>query len=78
VPKAWPRPCLVDIAVHLDELAAPGISLDAVDVKSNPDTVRLVVAAPDESAYEYTNAAGQRGGLLTESFLIAIDVGPCL
>jgi len=64
VPKAWPRPFFVGIAAHLAELAAQGISLDAVDVESNPDAVHLVAAAPDESAYEYTNAAGQRVALL--------------
>jgi len=73
LPKAWPRPCFVSIAAHLKELAAQGISLDAVDVESNPDAVRLVAAGPNESAYEYTNAAGKRVGLLTESFLLAME-----
>jgi hypothetical protein len=73
MPRAWPRPWFVGIAGHLKRLASQGISLDAVDVESNPDAVRLVAAAPDESAYEYTNATGQRVGLLTESFLIALE-----
>ena len=42
-------------------------------MESNPDAVRLVAAAPEQSAYEYTNAVGQRVGLLTESFLLAME-----
>jgi hypothetical protein len=73
VPRAWPRASLINIDKHLKELAAQGITLDAVDMESNPNAVRLVAAAPEESAYEYQNAAGKSVGLLTESFLNALD-----
>lgn len=73
VPKSWDRPCFTDITAHLKELAAQGISLEAVDVESNPHAVRLVAAAPDESAYECTNPVGKRGGLLTDAWLTTLN-----
>lgn len=71
-PKALPRPWYVGVAAHLEQLAFRGIASEGRHVESNPDAVRLVACGPNESAYEYTNDAGQHMGLLSESFLIAL------
>lgn len=73
IPKALPRTWFVGIASHLKQLSDQGITTNGFDVESNPFAVRLVAAGPHESAYEYTNDNGERIGLLTESFLIALD-----
>lgn len=72
-PKALPRQWFVGVASHLKKLSAEGILTDNLHVESNPYAVRLVAAGPNESAYEYTNTKGQRIGMLTESFLIAME-----
>ena len=73
MPKALPKPWFIGVKAHLKKLSDQGISVDDLDIESNPDAVRLVAVGVNDSAYEYTNAAGKRTGLLTESFLLAME-----
>lgn len=68
--KALYRPVYADITEHVarirrDEQYRPA-------VLGNPDAVRVVACAPDESAFEYTNGHGRRTGILTESLVTAL------
>jgi len=45
----------------------------AMPVESNPDALRLVAAEAETSAFEYTNARGQRTGALTDALLDVLD-----
>jgi len=73
VPRVLPEVPLPVVRAHLARLQARGIALGGLHVESNPHAVRLVAAALDESAYEYTNARGVRTGLLTDAFLEVLD-----
>ncbi len=73
MPKALPKPWFVGVEAHLEKLSSQGISAAQLDIESNPDAIRLVAAGVNESAYEYTNEAGIRTGILTESFLLAME-----
>jgi hypothetical protein len=69
--KALYRPVYADITEHVarvrrDEQHRPA-------VLGNPDAVRVVACAPDESAFEYTNSHGRRTGILTESLVTALS-----
>jgi hypothetical protein len=72
LPKALPKVWFVGIESHLQHLSAQGSAVDQLDIESNPHAVRLVAAGINESAYEYTNQAGGRNGVLTESFMLAM------
>ncbi len=68
--KALYRPVYADITEHVarirrDERYRPA-------PLGNPDAVRVVACAPDESAFEYTNRHGRRTGILTESLVMAL------
>ncbi len=74
--KALRRPAYVDVAEHLDRLRRQGFDTSARHVLGNQEAVRLVACGRDESAYEYTNDAGRRIGMLTESIALALtEVG---
>ena len=72
VPKALPRTQFLGVAAHLDRLRTDGLLEGPTFVEGNPDAVRVVASATTESAYEYTNAAGRRTGVLTEALDIAL------
>lgn len=71
-PKALPRPWHVDIKKHLRQIKEEKLLSEIRHVESNVYAVRLVAAAPNQAAYEYSNSEGQRIGILTESFIIAL------
>ncbi len=67
VVKARPAPVPYEhVAAHLGRLRHDGRWLARWTPPGNPDAVRLVACAPEQSAYEYVNAAGLRTGLLTD------------
>jgi hypothetical protein len=72
-PKALPEVPLPVVRAHLARLQARGLPLGGLHVESNPHAIRLVASALDESAYEYTNARGERTGLLTDAFLEVLE-----
>lgn len=71
-PKALPRAQYLGVAAHIERLRAEGLLAGATFNEGNPDAVRVVAAAPTESAYEYTNPHGRRTGVLTEALGIAL------
>ncbi|WNG25629.1 caspase family protein [Cystobacter fuscus] len=73
MPRALPVVPLPVVCAHLKRLQARGQALGGRHIESNPHAVRLVAAALDEQAYEYTNARGVRTGLLTDAFLEVLD-----
>ncbi|WP_410597379.1 caspase family protein [Amycolatopsis sp. lyj-23] len=54
------------IAAHLGRLRRDEEWLARWHPPGNPDAVRIVACAPEQSAYEYVNADGVRTGLLTD------------
>jgi hypothetical protein len=67
VVKARPAPVPYEhIAAHLDRLRRDDRWLARWNPPGNPDAVRIVACAPEQSAYEYVNAEGIRTGLLTD------------
>lgn len=72
-PKALPRPIVSGIKAHMTRLAAQGVRFDRLHPESNPHAVRLVAAAVDESAIEYSPLPGKHVGVLTESLLLALE-----
>ncbi len=54
------------LAAHLDRLRREDPWLARWTPPGNPDAVRIVACAPEQSAYEYVNADGVRTGLLTD------------
>lgn len=70
VPKAYPGGSFPGIAAHIQRIQP---QLTAIrDGQSNPNAVRLVAADFDQSAFEYTNSAGQPCGLFTESLELVL------
>jgi hypothetical protein len=70
--KALVRPAYVDIAEHLSRQRHQGLDTTVRHVLGNQDAVRIVACGPEQSAYEYTNGAGRRIGILTESIALAL------
>lgn len=68
--KALYRPAYLDIDDHVARLrqgrTGPPIRYQ------RPTTVHAIACAADQSAYEYTNPAGRRAGLFTESLVHAL------
>ncbi len=62
--RSSPYPILM---AHLEALQRRGQSLDRWDPMGNKHAVRMVACAPDQSAYEYNNDAGERNGMFTEA-----------
>jgi hypothetical protein len=72
-PKALDHPAPYDrVAAHLESLHHRGQRIDRWTPLGNPDAVRIVACAPEQSAYEYNNEAGQRIGMLTEALALAL------
>lgn len=74
--KAQPRAVSYDVLVdHVEGLQRRRRDLDAFDIwapPGNPWAVRVVACAPEQSAYEYTNAGGNRIGMLTDALVEAL------
>lgn len=70
--KALHRPAYIDVAEHLSRLSQGGLDTTVRHVLGNQDAVRIVACGPEQSAYEYTNDAGRRTGVLTESIGLAL------
>jgi hypothetical protein len=78
VPRGLTRPADVHFRptatqVRAFNAALPPEVLAGWDPLGNRDAVRLVACQPWEAAVEYTNDAGQRTGVLTESLVEALD-----
>lgn len=73
VVKAQPRPVSYQLLTqHLEGLRRGADGFSLWQAPSNPWAVRIVACAPDQSAYEYTNAAGMPTGLLTDALVDAL------
>lgn len=76
VAKAQPRPVSYDMLVeHVEELQRRNRDAGDFDLwepPGNPWAVRVVACAQEQSAYEYTNAAGRRMGILTDALVEAL------
>lgn len=80
-PKTLLHPEYVDVEALIKALETGGIKelgtgpidLTSIGVQGNPDAVRLAAARTDQSAFEYVNAQNESVGLMTESFLLALD-----
>ncbi|WP_327011134.1 caspase family protein [Dactylosporangium sp. NBC_01737] len=70
--KALPAPVYLDVAEHLSRLRRQGLDTAALHALGNQDAVRVVACGREQSAYEYTNDAGRRVGLFTESLALAL------
>ena len=58
---------------HIERLRASGeLPAGPLPARGNPDAVRIVACAPEQSAYEYDGAEGRQIGILTESLAIAL------
>ncbi len=71
-PKALYQHAYVDVAAHLDRLRRDGLDPAIRHVLGNPEAVRVVACGRDQSAYEYTNDAGRRIGVFTESLAMTL------
>lgn len=60
------------IASHVDNLRRGGLRLDLWTPPGNPNAVRIVACAPEQSAYEYENGEGVRTGMLTDALTEAL------
>ena len=67
VPRALPHPVRLGFRAHLAALERTygRVPLDPV---GNPNAVRLVACAQNQSAFEYTTSDGKRAGAFTEAF----------
>ncbi|MFI5906513.1 caspase family protein [Dactylosporangium sp. NPDC051541] len=70
--KALPAMPYLDVAEHLDRLRRQGLDTAVRDALGNPHAVRVVACGREQSAYEYTNPAGHRAGLLTDALVEAL------
>lgn len=60
------------VAAHLDNLRRRGQEVERWHPPGNPDAVRIVACAPEQSAYEYHNHDGLRTGMLTDALTQAL------
>ncbi|MET7423461.1 caspase family protein [Dactylosporangium sp. NPDC005555] len=60
------------VAHHGREIAAGRLQPGRVRSLGNRNAVRLVACAPEQFAYEHTGRSGQRTGMFTESFVLAL------
>jgi hypothetical protein len=67
VARALPYPQHVSLAKYLEILRQRGARLDMLHPEGHPFVVRLFACETMQSAWEYTNDAGQRGGAFTEA-----------
>lgn len=75
VARCLPHPIRVGLAAHLRALRARH-GTAATALLGNPDAVRLVACAQDETAFEYETAGGQFRGAFTEALLeVLSEVG---
>lgn len=72
VVKAQPRPVSYDVLEHHLQGLRSHRNLDIWQPPGNPWAVRIVACAPEQSAYEYTNADGVRTGMLTDTLVGAL------
>ncbi|GAA3448431.1 caspase family protein [Dactylosporangium matsuzakiense] len=70
--KALPRTPYLDVAAHLERLRRCGLDTAARDALGNPDAVRIVACGREQPAFEFTNAAGHRAGVLTDALVAAL------
>jgi len=68
---AYVRATRASVLGHLDRLRSDP-RYAGLDVTGNPDAVRLVACAVDQSSYEYTNAHGKRAGMFTDALVEAL------
>ncbi|MEZ4382260.1 MAG: caspase family protein [Nannocystaceae bacterium] len=71
-PRALPgRPWAVGFDAHVAWLREQGYDLSrrGEAVESNPNALRLFACKASQSAYEYTDAEGRSGGVLTEALV---------
>lgn len=71
-PRALPNPITTGVEPFLERLEREGVDLGRLDVEGNPHAVRLVAAGVRQSAYEYTNDAGESAGIMTEALVGAL------
>jgi hypothetical protein len=67
VPRALPYPQRIGLAPYLDALRKRGARFDQLVPEGHPFVVRLFACDATQSAWEYTNDAGVRGGAFTEA-----------
>ncbi|MFD4675970.1 caspase domain-containing protein [Lentzea sp. NPDC058450] len=72
-PRAIPSSPYLRLAAHNERRRKEGMEVGLPDVIGNRYAVRLVACAPEQSAYEYTNAQGTPMGMFTESFCLALN-----
>lgn len=73
VVKAQPRPVSYEVLMnHFEGLRSQHRNLSIWQPPGNPWAVRIVACAPEQSAYEYTNADGVRTGMLTDALVDAL------
>jgi hypothetical protein len=62
------------LRAHVDRLRAAGqLDIDRLRTTGNPDAVRLVACAPDQSASEYAGADGHQIGMFTEAVTLVLE-----
>lgn len=62
-----------DLAAHFERRIADGLRVDLIDPRGNPDAVRIVACAPEQSAYETDRARLGWGGALTDALAKALN-----
>lgn len=71
--KALPVPASYALlSAHLDRLRREDRTAERWTPPGNPDAVRVVACAPEQSAYEYAVADGRSMGMLTEALTLAL------
>lgn len=70
LPQATPYERL---RAHIERLRQnEGLRTDLLRATGNPDAVRVVACAPEQSAFEYPGAGGRQIGVLTEALTMAL------
>lgn len=64
-----------DISQYIEQCRSQGQFLTETHIEGNPNVVRITAAATSESAFEYTNPAGNVYGAMTEVLASAIREG---
>lgn len=67
--KALRAPAKIGVGEHVAWLRERGYDLTSLCPEGNPDVVQLVACQASQTAYEFTDAAGRRHGLLTAMWL---------
>ena len=72
-PRALYRPVYADITAHLERIKARGMSMSRRAPAGNQSAVRLVAAAPNQTAFEYESSGNKRIGVFTEALCNSIS-----